>query len=414
VGVYEVEYKPTNKKKPIKRYRVLIRKKNYKFDCYFDKKEDAVKENEKQLFECKNGFSDEKLKIAVYRMEIPTIEQALKVYYDNYLKFTKSFKQTENLCFRLIPNVFILVPKIQSTQSKFGYYWENISSQKGSRIRFGDFKIDCLDKNLIISYIAERSKVVKGSTLKKELNVLSGVFDYTTSELKFNFINPVNSLNRFEKPKILQVDKQEITADNHEKIKKELSSFRNPQMLQIYLFAYNTGLRISEILKLKFDDVDFENEIIKIVNTKNGKNRIFPLYEELKNFLNTLDNKTGKIFSYTQDGYKTNWQKMKQRTGINIRFHTTRREFISRVVNGTSLNSVQIAHLADIKKVDYLEREYKKDNIEEIRNKINQNQSLSINEIMQIVGHSQKGMTQHYSNVDAVVLLQQLINDLKN
>lgn len=60
------------------------------------------------------------------------------------------------------------------------------------------------------------------------------------------------------------------------------SLFAIPALLRI---LYSTGLRISEALNLKNEDVDLKKHVIKITQTKNGCARIVPICIELEEVL---------------------------------------------------------------------------------------------------------------------------------
>ena len=44
-------------------------------------------------------------------------------------------------------------------------------------------------------------------------------------------------------------------------------------------------MRISELIRLSFDDIDFRENILIIRNTKGRRDDKFPLYYELRNFI---------------------------------------------------------------------------------------------------------------------------------
>ena len=52
----------------------------------------------------------------------------------------------------------------------------------------------------------------------------------------------------------------------------------------IFHLMLDAGLRVSEVCNLKRDDIDFENNYIRIRNSKNNRNRVVPLCARLKNW----------------------------------------------------------------------------------------------------------------------------------
>ena len=53
----------------------------------------------------------------------------------------------------------------------------------------------------------------------------------------------------------------------------------------ILRLLYSSGLRIGETIRLNISDVDFENGILKLVNTKGDKHRLVPLSPEMTDIL---------------------------------------------------------------------------------------------------------------------------------
>ena len=56
-------------------------------------------------------------------------------------------------------------------------------------------------------------------------------------------------------------------------INKTLLKERN---LLIYYLMLDLGLRLQEVVNLKISDIDIKNHFIKIINSKNNKNRVLP------------------------------------------------------------------------------------------------------------------------------------------
>jgi integrase len=66
-------------------------------------------------------------------------------------------------------------------------------------------------------------------------------------------------------------------------IEKLLSVVKNETLKDLYLVACLTGLRLSEIVNLKWYQVDFQASVIQVVNdetfqTKTGRNRVVPMH----------------------------------------------------------------------------------------------------------------------------------------
>ncbi len=115
----------------------------------------------------------------------------------------------------------------------------------------------------------------------------------------------------------------------------------------IILMALLTGMRRGEILRLTWKDVNFNNSIIQIRETKNGEIREVPIHKELFLALSKMEIK-GKYIFTNKDGsqkkdIRTAFGNALKRAKIsNFRFHDLRHTFASHLVmNGVDLLSVK-------------------------------------------------------------------------
>ena len=60
---------------------------------------------------------------------------------------------------------------------------------------------------------------------------------------------------------------------------------RHLVMPLIFRLLYSCGMRVSEVISLKVDDVDFENGIITVTESKSGTARYVPMLDEIKKLL---------------------------------------------------------------------------------------------------------------------------------
>lgn len=117
----------------------------------------------------------------------------------------------------------------------------------------------------------------------------------------------------------------------------------------IVVTALNTGLRLEEILKLKWEEVDFKNQIVYVTNSKNGEQRQVPMNNTLTEALQGV--KLGKpspwVFCndngqpYTR--ITRSLERAKRKAGIeDFHFHDLRHTFASRLVmRGVDLVTVK-------------------------------------------------------------------------
>jgi integrase len=121
------------------------------------------------------------------------------------------------------------------------------------------------------------------------------------------------------------------------------------------LVSMNTGLRQGELLKLKWEDVDFEQAIVTVIGStsKTGKTRHIPLNAEASSVLRAWKNQPGvtsvkgyvfpSIDGEPMSEIGKSWEGLLRRAKItSFRWHDLRHHFASRLVMaGVDLNTVR-------------------------------------------------------------------------
>ena len=107
----------------------------------------------------------------------------------------------------------------------------------------------------------------------------------------------------------------------------------NPQLKAIILLALDSGLRRGEILKLRWQDFDLENNLIHVqgTHTKTERPRIVPLSERTKNELEQIPKMTSEERPFPFNSIKRSFATAKRLADIDdLRFHDLRRTAITR------------------------------------------------------------------------------------
>jgi len=125
---------------------------------------------------------------------------------------------------------------------------------------------------LVDRYKVLRAKEVTKSTVNKELILGSQIFSKAQEWGKFSGENPFQIASRFKirkgkKPGSLSPDQ----------IGAIMAEVTHPVKRDMIEFDFNTGWRISEIRKLKWEDVDIERSMAWIIDPKNGETVQVPL-----------------------------------------------------------------------------------------------------------------------------------------
>ncbi|WP_246615339.1 site-specific tyrosine recombinase/integron integrase [Clostridium thailandense] len=154
----------------------------------------------------------------------------------------------------------------------------------------------------------------------------------------------------------IKIQRKERTFLSLEEVTLLIASIEHPLIEVVVQTLFYTGMRISECLNLKLTDVDFDGNIIKILNGKGGKDRNIPINKNLlpilqdyiKNYRLTID--SDYFFATEKSGHlsapyvnrvlsdtvkKLGWKK-------HVSAHILRHSFASNLIkNGVNLVYVQ-------------------------------------------------------------------------
>lgn len=134
----------------------------------------------------------------------------------------------------------------------------------------------------------------------------------------------------------------------------------------ILLCAYMTGMRRSEIARLKWKDVNIDNGTIYVAETKNDEPRTIPMSLVLLDALkNMSENATSEFVFTTQEGkpytslsaWKRAWSTALKRSGIQKgRFHDFRHTFVSNLIVNEKEDFATVMALSGHKDISMLQR----------------------------------------------------------
>ncbi len=210
---------------------------------------------------------------------------------------------------------------------------------------FGNVPVKELNKQKVVKFLAERmeEKRLSPATRNRHLAHLSSMFN-KGKEWGLVTDNPAQGIKplRENGARTRFLDRGEI---------QRLLDVASQTFRPILIIALHTGMRKGEILKLRWSEVDFNNSIITIQESKSGKKRMLPMdatvCETLKVLLSRF--KKGYVFPSPVGEGKPLYDCRKQfsnavkQAGIhNFRFHDLRHTFASHLVmNAVDIKTVQ-------------------------------------------------------------------------
>ena len=193
----------------------------------------------------------------------------------------------------------------------------------------GQLDIRYLTKQHFIQYRDDRLQAVTGSSTGSELALMKRVLD--TAVKKWGYGIPYNPIKNIEFPKGSTARTRRLVSDEKKRLLIAASSQRNIYIAPIIEFAIETGMRRSEILNLRWIDVDLDSGFAFLFDTKNGEDRRVPLTKTARDVLASLPAQDERVFPISANCVRLAWERTRKKTGISdLRFHDLRHEAVSR------------------------------------------------------------------------------------
>lgn len=180
--------------------------------------------------------------------------------------------------------------------------------------------------------------------------VISSSFDYAVFPCEYIQSNPCTNL-KINKNKDVVSDNKTITLAQFNTVLNNLSKTTQYYATPLYIGWY-TGARISEVLNLTWDDVDFENHKISITGDLKTKssNRTILVSENLIKILKKVKQNSKSRYVCTKDGFnqinisyfKSNLHHLMDDLDFKFSFHKLRHTHATLLIeNGANIKDVQ-------------------------------------------------------------------------
>ena len=130
-----------------------------------------------------------------------------------------------------------------------------------------------INKKDITKFIESlKDRDLNAKTINHIIGTIKGLHSYFA--VNYNIPNVTENIVRLKTkktlPKVLTIEEVELILNINYKTPFD---YRNKAMLEL---MYSSGLRVSELLDLTINDIDFENDLVKIFG-KGSKERIIPI-----------------------------------------------------------------------------------------------------------------------------------------
>jgi integrase len=219
-------------------------------------------------------------------------------------------------------------------------------------------KLNDLRPSDFVKHRDVRLKEVASNTVRLELALISHLFNIAKKEWNVHINNPLADIR---KPKPSNSRTRRLEDDEEERLLKACKGSRNAHLYPLVVLAIETGMRLSELLKIEWNDVNLDKRIIFLSDTKNGNSRTIPLSMRASAVIESIPKgiKCNRVFWHwtpRSDAMNGAFLLAVRRAGIdNFHFHDLRHEAVSRLFE-KGLNVLEVASISGHKTVQMLSR----------------------------------------------------------
>ena len=207
----------------------------------------------------------------------------------------------------------------------------------------------------LTAYKNRRLAVVAGSTLNRELNVLSHVFTVTAQEwhIHLPWGNPVRLLSR---PRVDDKRDRRLVGDELPRLLAAAQAYGG-EIGPLITWAIETAMRRGEIAAMRWDHLDRKAKVLLIPETKNGTPRRVPLSTAALAVLDGLSRRLdGRVWGMRPDSISQAFERVCGASGVEgLTFHDLRHEATSRLFE-KGLNPMEVAAITGHKTLQMLKR----------------------------------------------------------
>jgi len=196
-----------------------------------------------------------------------------------------------------------------------------------------------------------RLKEIGAASVRNEMALLSHLFTTCGKDWGMGISNP---LLMVRKPAPVKSRDRRLSGDELDKI---IQATESPELPAIIRLLTETAMRRGELSKLRWENIDMQNRVAYLVDTKNGDNRHVPLSSSAVTAMKSLPRRIdGRVISMAGDSITQAFARACERAGVeNARIHDLRHEGVSRLFE-KGLGVMEVASVSGHKTLSQLKR----------------------------------------------------------
>jgi integrase len=151
------------------------------------------------------------------------------------------------------------------------------------------------------------------------------------ARLEWGVPMPSNPVDAVRIPNGIKRRERRLRDGEYDALMQAAKSCKNTLIWPMVDFAIETGMRRSEILSLRWENLSDQERIVSLPDTKNVSKHDVPLTLKAAQVIANLPAHTENIFPTSDYAVRHAWDRLVERAGIeDLRFHDLRHEAISR------------------------------------------------------------------------------------
>lgn len=230
--------------------------------------------------------------------------------------------------------------KDEVSPTKVGQRWEEIRIAKLiNDLEFVGERMSDVGAEQVAAWRDLRLKSVATSTVRREMTLLSSVFEQARREWRWITSNPVREVkrpkNRPPRDRRISLKEEQLLLDGLGYVEGAAPVSKSQEVAYAFLIALETAMRQGEILGLVKPHVHIAGRYAELTKTKNGDARKVPLSTRAMQLLQVLVDAAGErreLFTVTSRSADALFRKIRDRVKVQgLTFHDTRHEATTRL-----------------------------------------------------------------------------------
>jgi integrase len=165
----------------------------------------------------------------------------------------------------------------------------------------------------IARYRDDRLAVVSGDTVRRELAIVRHCLEVARRE--WGFVLPSNPVHQVKLPRPNNPRDRRAAAGELERLLAACETTGSRWLPAVIQLAVETGMRRSELLAMRWHDVDLEGRTVRLRNTKNGHPRTVPLSPRALEIIRDAPRVGDAVFAVSANAVRLAWERLKRRGG---------------------------------------------------------------------------------------------------